>query len=229
MCHPSFEDHKYGRGSRPTRCLFSVPVNNASEVVRFSHPSIPPIILASLSSSLPQERAPWPFKQAINLIRSNQSATSQKTVFPLLQFVNLSISLPDTIPVSIFVHCLKGSQMEVMIRCRRTNTDSHDHRQTRTLSHTHARPNQASVACSLMFVKVINFLCEIRDHGGRTEGDGCQAQNHSLLSSADTGALWVRLTEAFTWAPGLPAHTHGSNQQRLRVGQMREDTDERKC
>lgn len=34
---------------------------------------------------------------------------------------------------------------------------------------------------------------------------------------------------AFTWASGLPTHTHGPNQQRLRVGQTKEDTDERKC
>lgn len=34
---------------------------------------------------------------------------------------------------------------------------------------------------------------------------------------------------AFTWAPGLPTHTQGPNQQRLRVGQKKEDTDERKC
>lgn len=40
VCHPSFVDHKYGRGSRQACCLFSVAVDNASEVVTFSHPSI---------------------------------------------------------------------------------------------------------------------------------------------------------------------------------------------
>lgn len=64
VCHLSFEDHKYGRGSRQARCLFSVAVDNASEVVTFSHPSIPPFIHPSFNSSLPQERTPWPFKQA---------------------------------------------------------------------------------------------------------------------------------------------------------------------
>lgn len=61
-------------------------------------------------------------------------------------------------------------------------------------AHSHQaswQANQASGPRSLMFVKVINFLCEIRGHGGRTEGDGCQPQNLPLLSSTDTEALKV--------------------------------------
>lgn len=42
--------------------------------------------------------------------------------------------------------------------------------------------------------------------------------------------LTLRLYEsaAFTWASGLPTHTHGLNQQRFGVAQKEEDTDERK-
>lgn len=47
-CVPSsFEDHKYGRSSRQTRRPFSMLVNNASEVVTFSHP-----LLRSFSSAI---------------------------------------------------------------------------------------------------------------------------------------------------------------------------------
>lgn len=53
VCHPSFEDHKYGRGSRQARCLFSVAVDNASEVVTFSHPSIHPSLPSSIHLSVP--------------------------------------------------------------------------------------------------------------------------------------------------------------------------------
>ncbi len=64
--------------------------------------------------------------------------------------------------------------------------------------------NQASGPHSLMFVKVINFLCEIRGHGGRTQGDGCQPQNLSLLSSTGTGAPWVHSTGPLRGHRGNP-------------------------
>lgn len=66
------------------------------------------------------------------------------------------------------------------------------------------QPNQESGPHSLMFVKVINFLCGIRGHGGRTEGDGCQPGNLPLLSSTDTGALWVHSTGPLHGHRGYP-------------------------
>lgn len=104
--------------------------------------------------------------------------------------------------------------------CRPTNTHAkthisrhvctvHTHMLTHRHTHTHIhqasrQANQASGPRSLMFVKVINFLCEIRGHGGRTEGDGCQPQNLSLLSSTGTGALWVHSTGPLHGHRGYP-------------------------
>lgn len=78
-----------------------------------------------------------------------------------------------------------------------------------------------------MFVKVINFLCQIRGHCGRTEEDGCQSQN-SL--SAFIYWHWSPMSpqhRALTWAPALPTHSQRVNQQRLWMGQKEEHTDER--
>lgn len=178
------------------------------------HPSIPPFSHPSFSSSVPQERTPWPFKQAT--ISSDQTRVGPDTPHPpqnhlsLLVFINLSISLSYTISVSLFLHYCNGSRTvryelkhTCTHMCRPTSKNTHiqacvhsTHSHANTYTHTHTlihqasrRANQASGPRSLMFVKVINFLCEIRGHGGRTEGDGCQPQNLSLLSSTGTGTL----------------------------------------
>lgn len=58
-----------------------------------------------------------------------------------------------------------------------------------------------------MFVKVINFLCEIRGHSGRTGSDGCQLSLYfhlltlGLYESAAQGLyMGNRVTHAY---PGL--------------------------
>lgn len=152
------------------------------------HPSIPPFIHPSLSSSSPQERTPWPFKR-----------TTISHTHPQKSSISASIH-------QLVVHCTRlngnGShavRYEVRAQthmCRPANTQAKNtHIQPcvhSTRSHIHQasrRANRASGPRSLMFVKVINFLCEIRGHGGRTEGDGCQPHNLSLLSSTGTGAL----------------------------------------
>lgn len=90
-----------------------------------------------------------------------------------------------------------GMCAQCKLICSQIDTQTHTYQASR-------QPNQASGPCSLMFVKVINFLCEIRDHGGRTEGDGCQAQNHSPLSSTDTGTLWVHSIRPLHGHRGYP-------------------------
>lgn len=221
VCHPRFEDHKYGRGSRQARCLFSVAVDNASEVVTFSHPSIHSSLHPSVFQFLFASRKDtMAFQAAVNLIRPNQSrgwhpTPLQKNHLSLLVFINLSVFLSYTISA----HQCSGShtwRYELKHTCQGLQTHSrntlikpcvrsmysHANRHKHTHRHTH-EPGQADRASgprSLMFVKVINFLCEIRGHGGRTEGDGCQPQNLSLLSSTGTGALWVHSTG--------PSHGH---------------------
>lgn len=94
VCHPSFEDHKYGRGSRQARCLFSVAVDNASEVVTFSHPSIHPSLHPSVFQSLFASRKDtMAFQAGNNLIRRNQSGAWHPTSPPKSSF-SLSIHQP---------------------------------------------------------------------------------------------------------------------------------------
>lgn len=95
-----------------------------------------------------------------------------------------------------------------------------------TNTHTPVQPtSQPSIKpCSLMFVKVINFLCEIRDHGSRTEGDGCQPQNLPLLSSTDTSSMSPQPSHGHRGYPRIPrALTNkGSQQGERRKTQMKE-------
>lgn len=74
-----------------------------------------------------------------------------------------------------------------------------------------------------MFVKVINFLCEIRGHRGRTEEDGCQPQNLSAFMGPNESTA-----QGLDMDTGLPTLTLHANQQRLNVSQKEDDTDERK-
>lgn len=156
------------------------------------HPSLHPAVFQLLSASRKDTRA---FQADINLIRSNRSETSHasKNLLSPILFINLSISSSNTVPVRVIQLYSKGSNT---VTCSHADPQIYtytglfaQYREANTLTYTSQKPNQASGPCSLMLVKVINFLCEIRDHGGRTEGDGCQPQNHSLLSSTDTGAL----------------------------------------
>lgn len=98
------------------------------------HPSIPPFIHPSFSPSLPQERTPWPFKQAT--ISSDETRVEPDTPHPpqnllsLLVFINLSISLSYTISVSLFLHYCNGShtiRYELKHTCAGPQTHTQKH------------------------------------------------------------------------------------------------------
>lgn len=182
------------------------------------HPSLPSSIRLSVLLCLKKGHHGLSSRQQSDQTKPETSHTTtpqKKNLLSLLLFINLSISLSYTIFVSPFQHYCNGSHT-VRYELKDTHTQ-HINTQAKTHTYpgmcaqyiqphmvTHAQPNQASVPRSLMFVKVINFLCEIRGHGGRTEGDGCQPQNLSLLSSTDTGALWVHSTGPLHGHRGYP-------------------------
>lgn len=99
--------------------------------------------------------------------------------------------------------------MHTLVRTR-TSSDTHIQARARSTSsyvHRYARVREAdreSGPRSLMFVKVINFLCEIRGSGGRTQGDGCQLHKLPPLSSADTRAPRVHSSEPLLGHRGYP-------------------------
>ncbi len=126
MCHPSFEDHKYGRGSRQACCLFSVAVDNASEVVTFCHPSIQSSLHPSIFQFLFASRKDtMSFKADNSLIRPNQRGVwhptdPQKSLFLFFyssacQFLCLTLFLWASFCIAAMVS--SNTQM-----CRPANT-----------------------------------------------------------------------------------------------------------
>lgn len=191
------------------------------------HPSLHPSVIQFLPASRKETMA---FQAGNNLI--NQTRVESDLLHNPLALILLSICQlrSYTIAFSLFLHCGSSSHAAKYEHKHRkdtyTNINPQKHMQrqtdpgicaqhTLTCSHTHTRvhqaswqPNQASGAGSLMFVKVINFLGEIRGRSGRTEGDGCQPQNLSAFIYWHWGSLSPQ-HRAFTWAPGLPTLTQG--------------------
>lgn len=96
VCHPFFEDHKCGRGSRPAACsawLSTMPQ-------KWSHILIHP----SRSSSVPRSRPPSLMKAQRGRTRRQQSDQTPPSISATHQFVRLSLFMLQLVHI-----CFQGT------------------------------------------------------------------------------------------------------------------------
>lgn len=120
------------------------------------NPSLHPSVLQFLFASRKDTAA---FQADNNLIRPNQCGASHP-VFSIYQPFMFLPCLPQPLCAVRVRKTQNRTQIQACVRSTHANRYTHIH-----------RANRAPVPRSLMFVKVINFLCEIRGHGNRTEGE----------------------------------------------------------